>query len=367
VKTKNLRASHWDMRVLVAEASDVRRAQLAGLLRRAGHEVVQVRDGREALQALLDAGGPRLALLDWEMPGLDGVDVCRHVREASLAVRPHLILLTGRTDREDAVEGLKAGADDFLAKPPGPGELMARLKVGQRAVETQVELLARSRALEVALARLEAVSAIAAGITLQHAPVGDPVAVVAQQTLAALLPAFEVTSGSTTTRVHGALAIPLRGEWIDLVLEVTGTLTLRLGASNLGTTAELLTDVMSTWLKRTAGALEGGGRMALVTAPGRVLASTAIPDGVAALVGPVRVWTSIQRLSPQTVGFERLTPGQVLLTPLRATSKALEVLRAGTWLTASHLERSKTFFQGDDACSEVTVSAPSPFARAAHG
>ncbi|MDX2014548.1 MAG: response regulator transcription factor [Myxococcaceae bacterium] len=371
------------MRVLVAEDSDVQRAQLAGLLRRAGHDVVEVRDGHEALRVLLEASGPRIALLDWEMPGLDGIEVCRRVREATVAVRPHLVLLTARADRDDAVEGLKAGADDFLSKPPSPGELMARLKVGQRAVETQLELLARTRALEAALGRLEAVSSLAASVRLVAASLDEPIAIVAHRKLESLVPALSVLPGPAVARAHGALVLPGVGQWVDFVIEVEGTLSL--GAplpsatasptaggferlTSADTPTDLLIDLATTWLKRTAGALVGAGRLALVAAPGRSLSASAALPGCAEIVGPFRVWAATHPLEARPLTFDQLAPGLVLLAPLTPRSRTgLEVLRAGTWLTASHLERSRAFFPGDDARSEVLVGAPTPLARAAHG
>jgi DNA-binding response OmpR family regulator len=366
------------MRVLVAEDSDVQRAQLAGLLRRAGHEVVQVRDGQEALGALLETTGPKVALLDWEMPGLDGPEVCRKVREASLAVRPHLILLTARADRDDAVDGLKAGADDFLSKPPSPAELMARLKVGQRAIDTQHELLARTRALEAALVRLEAVSALAAGVKLVAASADESASTVALRKLESLLPALEVVPGPGVVRAYGGVVLPAAGEWVDLVVEVFGSL--RLGTPSASedapvrarvaeaSTLEQLTDLVTTWLKRTVGALAGAGRLALVPGPARPVPSSTPLAGSPVQVGPFRVWATTHRLEARPQAFETLTPGLVLLAPLKPRSKAqVEVLRAGTWLTASHLERSRAFFGGDDARSEAVVSEPSPLARALAG
>ncbi|MCU0695590.1 MAG: response regulator transcription factor [Myxococcaceae bacterium] len=367
------------MRVLVAEDSEVQRRQLTGLLRRAGHEVVEARDGHEALRVLLDASGPKVALLDWEMPGLDGPEVCRKAREAALAVRPHLVLLSARTDREDAVEGLKAGADDFLSKPPSPGELMARLKVGQRVVETQHELLARAHALELALGRIEAVSSLAANVRVSASGHDEPLEAVARRELEPLVQALSVTPGHGVSRAHGSLALVDAGVWLDLVLEVEGALGFTAGQSEVAMGAfaplpasaastELLADLVTTWLKRTAQALRGAGHSVMVAAPGRALTSAAALPGMAEAIGPVRLRAARQPLEVRAVPFAELTPGLVLVAPLTPTSRPeLEVLKAGTWLTTSHLERSRAFFVGADAQSLVRVGAPTSLARSTSG
>jgi hypothetical protein len=266
--------------------------------------------------------------------------------------------------------------------PPSPGELMARLKVGQRAIDTQHELAARTRALEAALVRLEAVSALAAGVKLVAATSDEPVSTVVQRKLESLLPALDVTPGAAVARAYGGVVLPASGQWLDVVVEVHGSLRLGRPAPSPGaalelpgrgssapascaSTAEQLTDLVTTLLKRTAGALVGAGRLALVPAPGRPVPPTTVLAGAPVQVGPLRLWVATHRLEARPRAFEALTPGLVLLAPLKPRSKTgLEVLRAGTWLTTSHLERTRPFFAGDDASSEALVGEPSPLARA---
>src|SRR5258705_12638504 len=100
---------------------------LEATLRELGHDVVTVADGSAALSVLLSEDGPRLAILDWVMPGADGLAVCHAVRESS-AQYVYLILLTAHDRKEDMVAALEAGADDFLTKPCHPPELQARLR-----------------------------------------------------------------------------------------------------------------------------------------------------------------------------------------------------------------------------------------------
>jgi len=143
------------VRILIAEDDRVSRVLLDACLRKWGHEVQPVGDGTAALELLLRDDAPRLAIVDWMMPGIDGVEVCRRVR-ACPSDRPlYLILLTARAAREDIAHALGAGADDYVTKPFDPVELRARIGVGVRLVQLQQELAARVRDLEKALAHVD--------------------------------------------------------------------------------------------------------------------------------------------------------------------------------------------------------------------
>jgi diguanylate cyclase (GGDEF)-like protein len=135
------------MRILIADDDPIARLVLEKTLSRLGHNVVAVDNGTDAAAALLAADGPRFAILDWMMPGADGLTVCRTVRE-----RPspyvYVILLTARDSPADMVIGLDAGADDFLSKPFDAIELKARVRSGERVVELQSNLLEAQAALE---------------------------------------------------------------------------------------------------------------------------------------------------------------------------------------------------------------------------
>ncbi len=134
------------MKILVADDDAISRRLLEATLVRLGHEVVAVEDGTQAITALLDQTGPRLAILDWMMPGADGLTVCRRIRQ-----RPtpyvYVILLSARDRRADMVEGLDAEADDFLTKPYDAVELRARLRSGERVLALQENLLQAQAAL----------------------------------------------------------------------------------------------------------------------------------------------------------------------------------------------------------------------------
>jgi DNA-binding response OmpR family regulator len=120
-----------------------------------GYEVVVTSDGFAAWEALQSSDPPALAILDWMMPGLDGIQVCRKVRGTPTSTPPYLILLTAKGRREDIITGLQAGANDYVTKPFDRAELQARLQVGVRIVELQQSLADRVIELEEALARVK--------------------------------------------------------------------------------------------------------------------------------------------------------------------------------------------------------------------
>jgi diguanylate cyclase (GGDEF)-like protein len=135
------------MKILVAEDDLVTRRILQAYLAKWGYEVVTVPDGRQAWELLQQDDAPRLAILDWMMPELDGTSVCREVRRLNRQPYIYLILLTARGYHEDVVTGLEAGADEYLTKPFDPYELRARLRAGARIVELQDSLIQAREAL----------------------------------------------------------------------------------------------------------------------------------------------------------------------------------------------------------------------------
>jgi diguanylate cyclase (GGDEF)-like protein len=134
------------MRILIAEDDTVSRRILEVTIVRLGHEAIVVTNGTDAEEVLLRPDGPRLAVLDWMMPGLDGLAVCRAVRRR---VNPYVyvVLLTARDRQEDMAVALEADVDDFLTKPFDPGELQARLRSGERLLRLQETLLQTQEAL----------------------------------------------------------------------------------------------------------------------------------------------------------------------------------------------------------------------------
>ena len=129
------------MKILVADDDVTSRVVLGQVLKNLGHEVVEALDGIEALEALCAPESPRLAILDWVMPGLEGPEVVRRVRALAAERAPYLIILTSRNTKEAVIEGLEAGADDYLSKPFDVGELRARVDVGRRVIDLQDKLI----------------------------------------------------------------------------------------------------------------------------------------------------------------------------------------------------------------------------------
>src|SRR5438477_2580900 len=128
-------------KILIADDDKLSRRLLQNTLEKSGYEVLAVEDGAAAGQILSQPDAPRLALLDWMMPGLNGVDVVRAVRLQSDAPYVHMILLTSRQSKEDIIAGLESGADDYLTKPFNPEELRARLRTGERILHLEDSLV----------------------------------------------------------------------------------------------------------------------------------------------------------------------------------------------------------------------------------
>jgi diguanylate cyclase (GGDEF)-like protein len=120
---------------------------LRAMLTKWGYEPLTARDGNEAWRLLQAENAPRMAILDWMMPGMDGVEVCRRVRSAGREPYQYILLLTARTESQDLVDGMEAGADDYLTKPFIAQELRVRLRAGQRILDLQEELLQAREAL----------------------------------------------------------------------------------------------------------------------------------------------------------------------------------------------------------------------------
>jgi DNA-binding response OmpR family regulator len=139
------------LKILIAEDDAVSRMLLSAALQRAGYEVQANHDGEQAWASLAPLSGPTLAVLDWMMPGVEGTELCRRVRDTKAIRGSYLILLTAKAQREDVIEGLQAGADDYLVKPFDRNELLARVRVGERTLELQAELARRVAELEEAL------------------------------------------------------------------------------------------------------------------------------------------------------------------------------------------------------------------------
>jgi diguanylate cyclase (GGDEF)-like protein len=135
------------VKILIAEDDRLSRRMLEAILTESGYEVQLAYDGREALRMLQSPDAPQLAILDWMMPVLDGIQVCREVRKGGQQPYTYILILTSRDHKKDIIEGLDAGADDYLVKPFDAHELRARLRAGCRILDLQNQLIAAREAL----------------------------------------------------------------------------------------------------------------------------------------------------------------------------------------------------------------------------
>jgi diguanylate cyclase (GGDEF)-like protein len=136
-------------RVLVAEDDPISQRLLEKTLTKWGYEVQVACDGQEALKILKYGQAPKLVILDWMMPGADGVQICREIRKREHETYTYVILLTAKTQKQDIIQGLEAGADDYITKPFDAHELKARLRAGSRILELQAALLSAREELHV--------------------------------------------------------------------------------------------------------------------------------------------------------------------------------------------------------------------------
>lgn len=142
------------MRVLIVDDEAVIRRLLGTSLKAWGYEVLTAAGGEQAWEILKRDDAPSLAILDWTMPGLDGLELCKRVRALQKPKKPYLIFVTAKARTQDIVTGLEAGADDYIIKPFQREELRARVRVGERMLALQAALAGRVHELEDALARV---------------------------------------------------------------------------------------------------------------------------------------------------------------------------------------------------------------------
>jgi DNA-binding response OmpR family regulator len=143
------------MRALIADDDRITTAILTATLQRWNIDAMVANDGGAAWEILTGPDVPSLAIVDWMMPAVDGLELCRRIRRDPARAHMYVILLTGRDHRADVVAGLEAGADDYIVKPFDPDELRARVQVGIRVLTLQERLADRVVALEQALARVK--------------------------------------------------------------------------------------------------------------------------------------------------------------------------------------------------------------------
>jgi sigma-B regulation protein RsbU (phosphoserine phosphatase) len=142
------------MKILIAEDEKISRKILEVTLIKASHDVVAVEDGVKALDSV-QKEAPDMLITDWMMPDLDGVELCRRVRSLNLSSYVYIIVLTALTQREKIIEGLDAGADDYITKPFERTELLARVRAGERVIQLERSLRQKNKELSEALAQVK--------------------------------------------------------------------------------------------------------------------------------------------------------------------------------------------------------------------
>ena len=138
-------------KVLIADDDIITRRLVENVISKNGYEIVSCQNGTEAWGHLRDPQGPKLAILDWNMPGMQGIEICKRLREQKFKINPYLIILTASmNEKKDVIETFRTGANDYVEKPFDPNELIARVKLGERLITLQIELSNRIEALEAA-------------------------------------------------------------------------------------------------------------------------------------------------------------------------------------------------------------------------
>jgi len=148
------------MKILIADDDLTYCRTLEGLLKKWGYEPIVTCEGEQAWKILQAPEAPELAILDWMMPGKDGVDICRDVRQAGQSNPSYIILLTSKGRKEDVVSGLDSGADDYIIKPFTSEELRARVQAGARIIKLQMALADRVKELQEALQQVKTLQGI---------------------------------------------------------------------------------------------------------------------------------------------------------------------------------------------------------------
>ncbi len=148
------------MKILIAEDDLTTRHHLKTVLTKWNYEVASCSNGKQAWEQLQDADAPKLAILDWLMPEMEGVEVCRRLRKLDTQDPVYVILLTSQNEKENIVRGLDAGADDYVTKPFEPDELQARIHVGCRILQLQEKLADRIKDLQNSLQHIKTLQGI---------------------------------------------------------------------------------------------------------------------------------------------------------------------------------------------------------------
>jgi len=143
------------MKILIAEDDRTSRWTLEAILKKAGHEVIATSNGKEAWEVMQGENPPLLAIVDWMMPEMNGVEFSRKVRASATLSFTYIIFLTGKRQKEDCLTALESGADDYIRKPFDREELLARLRPAERIITLQLSLTTQTRELSQALSKIK--------------------------------------------------------------------------------------------------------------------------------------------------------------------------------------------------------------------
>jgi DNA-binding response OmpR family regulator len=143
------------MQILLAEDDRASRLVLEAILKKAGYEVIAASNGKEAWEVMQGENPPLLAIVDWMMPEMNGVEFCRKVRESATLSSTYIIFLTGKRQRDDCLTALGSGADDYIRKPFDREELLARLRPAERIIKLQSSLAIQVREVNRALPKIK--------------------------------------------------------------------------------------------------------------------------------------------------------------------------------------------------------------------
>lgn len=216
-------------KICVADDDSTSRTMLRLILEKWGYQVVLCADGREAFEILSAPDGPRLALLDWMMPGLDGVQTCRRLREELPCINYYIILVTARAEDADVISALRSGADDYVSKPFSPTILQARMEVGIRTLEmhrtigeyaTRMQQLAASRAAQLVHAdRMASLGLLSASVAHE---INNPASFLSVnvRTIQDLWPAVASSLGSSPSETDKVRAAALAEEMPSILREM---------------------------------------------------------------------------------------------------------------------------------------------------
>jgi len=148
------------VKILIADDDPTSLKLLNSMLSKMDHEIIAVQNGRDAFDELSKNGSPKIAILDWIMPEMDGVEVCKKIKSNNNKLPAYIILLTVKDSKRDIINGLDAGADDYIIKPYDQDELRARVDVGNRVIQLQMKLEKRVNELEEALEHIKSLQSV---------------------------------------------------------------------------------------------------------------------------------------------------------------------------------------------------------------